>query len=166
MVSVADAQRIQIASVSRDRILTQDASTVGGIGFRRTGGAGDGKAAAACPGLFLGRRSNRSNFSFTRQSIRISHLNAVFDPLNGWVARRWRRSVGPIASTDVAQDSVAAGAALQGMKVFASRPYPMCVETTMREALRKILPHLTKGKAISSDVSEIMNVIANARPNT
>jgi len=58
---------------------------------------------------------------------------------------------------------VAARAALVGMKIFASRPYPIYVEVQMREVLAKLLPHLAEGQTITSDVGVIMNVIADAR---
>ena len=58
---------------------------------------------------------------------------------------------------------VAARAALVGMKIFASRPYPIYVEISLAEVLQKMLPHLTEGQTITSDVKVIMNVIADAR---
>ena len=58
---------------------------------------------------------------------------------------------------------VAARAALVGMKIFASRPYPIYVEIHMREVLAKLLPHLSEGQTITADVGVIMNVIADAR---
>ncbi|HEY0194693.1 MAG TPA: hypothetical protein VGC42_26455 [Kofleriaceae bacterium] len=58
---------------------------------------------------------------------------------------------------------VAARAALVGMKIFASRPYPIYVEISMREVLLKMLPHLVEGQLVTSDVSVIANVISDAR---
>ena len=58
---------------------------------------------------------------------------------------------------------VAARASLVGMKIFASRPYPIYVETSLREVLTKVLPHLVEGQTITSDVKVIMNVISDAR---
>lgn len=59
--------------------------------------------------------------------------------------------------------AVAARAALISMKIFASRPYPIYVETSIRDGLIKVLPHLTKGKSVTTDVKVIMKVIADAR---
>jgi hypothetical protein len=56
---------------------------------------------------------------------------------------------------------VAARATLVGMKIFASRPYPIYVETSVREALTKIASHMTNGHAISTEV--ISKVISDAR---
>lgn len=61
--------------------------------------------------------------------------------------------------------AVAARAALIGMKVFLSRPYPVYVETSMDGALRKVLPHLAKGKTVTSDVGRIGEAIAEGRAN-
>ncbi|HEX4417912.1 MAG TPA: hypothetical protein VH165_08435 [Kofleriaceae bacterium] len=58
---------------------------------------------------------------------------------------------------------VAARAALVGMKIFASRPYPIYVETSIREVLSKMLPHLADGQTVTQDVKVIMNVISDAR---
>jgi hypothetical protein len=59
--------------------------------------------------------------------------------------------------------AVAARAALISMKVFASRPYPIYVETSVREGLIKVLPHLVKGTAATADVAVIMKMISDAR---
>lgn len=59
--------------------------------------------------------------------------------------------------------AVAARAALVGMKVFMSRPYPVHVETSMDSALHKILPHLAKGKTVSSVIGPIRDAIAEGR---
>jgi hypothetical protein len=59
--------------------------------------------------------------------------------------------------------AVAARAALVGMKVFMSRPYPVYVETSMTTALHKILPHLKKGSSITTDVGRISDAIAEGR---
>jgi hypothetical protein len=56
---------------------------------------------------------------------------------------------------------VAARATLVGMKIFSSRPYPIYVETTLREALTKMTPHMTNGHTISIEV--ILKAIADAR---
>jgi hypothetical protein len=56
---------------------------------------------------------------------------------------------------------VAARATLVGMKIFASRPYPIYVETTVREALAKVVPHMTNGHTVSPEV--ILKAIAEAR---
>jgi hypothetical protein len=56
---------------------------------------------------------------------------------------------------------VAARATLVGMKIFASRPYPIYVETSVREALTKIVPHLSNGHAVSPEV--ILKAISDAR---
>jgi hypothetical protein len=58
---------------------------------------------------------------------------------------------------------VAARATLVGMKIFASRPYPIYVETSMQDALKKVLPHLAVGQTITSDVNMIMRTLADAR---
>jgi hypothetical protein len=58
---------------------------------------------------------------------------------------------------------VAARASLIGMKIFAPRPYPIYVETTMVEVLAKVLPHLAKGMTVTTDVNVIMKAIADAR---
>ena len=59
--------------------------------------------------------------------------------------------------------AVAARATLISMKVFSSRPYPIYVETSIKEGLVKVLPHLTKGKTVTTDVKVIMKAIADAR---
>jgi hypothetical protein len=59
--------------------------------------------------------------------------------------------------------AVAARAALVGMKVFMSRPYPIYVETSMNAVLHKVLPHLAKGKTVTTDVLRIGDAIAQAR---
>jgi hypothetical protein len=58
---------------------------------------------------------------------------------------------------------VAARATLVGMKIFASRPYPIYVEVSLHEALTKMLPHLHHGRTVTSDVNVIAQVIAEAR---
>ncbi|HET9621389.1 MAG TPA: hypothetical protein VFP84_08495 [Kofleriaceae bacterium] len=58
---------------------------------------------------------------------------------------------------------VAARASLVGMKIFAARPYPIYVETSMTEAVAKILPHLIVGRTVASDVSSIVTMINDAR---
>jgi len=59
--------------------------------------------------------------------------------------------------------AVAARAALIGMKIFSSRPYPIYVDISMDEVLRKVLPHLEKGKTVTSDVGVIRKAIADTR---
>ena len=59
--------------------------------------------------------------------------------------------------------AAAARASLVSMKIFASRPYPIFVETSLRVALNKVLPHMPRGKAVSMDVSVIMKAISDAR---
>lgn len=59
--------------------------------------------------------------------------------------------------------AVAARAALVSMKIFSSRPYPIYVETSMRDAIAKVLPHLAKGKTVTMDVKLIMKAIAEGR---
>ena len=59
--------------------------------------------------------------------------------------------------------AVAARAALVGMKVFMSRPYPVYVETSMDGVLRKVLPHLAKGKTVTTDVRRIGEAILEGR---
>jgi len=59
--------------------------------------------------------------------------------------------------------AVAARAALVSMKIFASRPYPIYVETSMKDGLTRVLPYLTKGKVVTTDVKVIMKAIADAR---
>jgi hypothetical protein len=61
---------------------------------------------------------------------------------------------------------VAARATLVGMKIFASRPYPIYVETSMSEALAKLLPHLAMGQTVTSDVGTIAKTISEARAAT
>jgi hypothetical protein len=58
---------------------------------------------------------------------------------------------------------VAARATLVGMKIFASRPYPIYVEVSMHEALKKILPHLTVGRTVTTDVNVIAQAITDGR---
>ena len=58
--------------------------------------------------------------------------------------------------------AVAARAALVGMKIFMTRPYPVYVETSMSAVLQKMLPHLTKGRA-TTDVERIGATIAESR---
>jgi hypothetical protein len=56
---------------------------------------------------------------------------------------------------------VAARAALIGMKIFSSRPYPIYVETSLREALGKMATHMANGHLVSVEV--IMKAISDAR---
>lgn len=57
--------------------------------------------------------------------------------------------------------AVAARATLVGMKIFSARPYPIYVETSLYEALSKMVSHMANGHAIS--IEAIMKVIAEAR---
>jgi hypothetical protein len=59
--------------------------------------------------------------------------------------------------------AVAARATLIGMKIFSSRPYPIYVDNSMEDVLVKVLPHLEKGKTVTSDVKVIMKAIADHR---
>jgi hypothetical protein len=59
--------------------------------------------------------------------------------------------------------AVAARATLIGMKMFSSRPYPIYVDTSMHDVLVKVLPHLEKGKTVTSDVNVIIKAIADHR---
>jgi hypothetical protein len=56
---------------------------------------------------------------------------------------------------------VAARATLVGMKIFSSRPYPIYVETSVREALTKMTAHMANGHMVSVEV--IQKAIADAR---
>jgi hypothetical protein len=58
---------------------------------------------------------------------------------------------------------VAARATLVGMKIFASRPYPIYVEISLHEALKKVLPHLAHGRTVTTDVNVIAQAINDAR---
>jgi hypothetical protein len=59
--------------------------------------------------------------------------------------------------------AAAARSSLVSMKIFAARYYPIFVETSLRVALNKVLPHMPRGKAVTLDVSVIMKVISDAR---
>ena len=59
--------------------------------------------------------------------------------------------------------AAAARASLVSMKIFAPRPYPIFVETSLRVALNKVLPHMPRGKAITLDVTVIMKAVSDAR---
>jgi hypothetical protein len=56
---------------------------------------------------------------------------------------------------------VAARATLVGMKIFSSRPYPIYVETSMNEALTKVVSHLANGHATT--IESIMKAISDER---
>jgi hypothetical protein len=58
---------------------------------------------------------------------------------------------------------VAARATLVGMKIFSSRPYPIYVEVSLHEVLRKIVPHLHHGKTVTSDINVLAKMITDAR---
>ena len=59
--------------------------------------------------------------------------------------------------------AVAARATLVGMKIFSSRPYPIYVETSVREALGKVVSHMANGHMLSLEI--LMKTIADARSN-
>jgi hypothetical protein len=56
---------------------------------------------------------------------------------------------------------VAARATLVGMKIFSSRPYPIYVETSMSEAINKVVSHLANGSPTAID--SIMKAISDER---
>lgn len=56
---------------------------------------------------------------------------------------------------------VAARATLVGMKIFSSRPYPIYVETSVHDALSKMVAHMANGHLISIEV--VMRTISEAR---
>jgi len=56
---------------------------------------------------------------------------------------------------------VAARATLVGMKIFSSRPYPIYVETSMTEAVNKVVPHLAN--SASTTIDSIMKAISDER---
>jgi hypothetical protein len=58
---------------------------------------------------------------------------------------------------------VAARATLVGMKIFASRPYPIYVEVSLQEALKKMLPYLPQARTVTTDVNVIAQAIIDAR---
>ncbi|HET9620650.1 MAG TPA: hypothetical protein VFP84_04745 [Kofleriaceae bacterium] len=58
---------------------------------------------------------------------------------------------------------VAARASLVGMKLFAQRSYPIYVETSLRDLLPKVVPHLVGDGQSTPDVKTIMNLISSAR---
>jgi hypothetical protein len=58
---------------------------------------------------------------------------------------------------------VAARATLVGMKIFSARPYPIYVETSMADAIKKVLPHLSMGQTVTTDIGVITKTIAEAR---
>jgi hypothetical protein len=62
--------------------------------------------------------------------------------------------------------AVAVRATLVGMRIFASRTYPIYVETTTVDAVKKVLPHLAMGKTVTTDVQAIAKTIAAARAVT
>jgi hypothetical protein len=47
---------------------------------------------------------------------------------------------------------VAVRATLVGMKIFSSRPYPIYVETSLQDALIKMVPHLVNGHMTSIEL--------------
>jgi hypothetical protein len=59
--------------------------------------------------------------------------------------------------------AVAARAALVGMKIFAPRPYPIYVETSMHNVLLRVLPHLQSGKTGFLPPDVILQAITDAR---
>jgi hypothetical protein len=58
---------------------------------------------------------------------------------------------------------IAARATLVGMKVFSSRPYPIYVETSVRDAVTKILPHMVAGQNRTTDVNAVLKQINDKR---
>lgn len=58
---------------------------------------------------------------------------------------------------------IMARASLVGMKIFTSRPYPIYVETSLALAVQRVLPHLTAGRAVTSNVNTIVELINDAR---
>lgn len=58
---------------------------------------------------------------------------------------------------------VAARATLVGMKIFASRPYPIYVEVSLQDALKKMLPHMHHGRTVTTDVNVVAQAITDAR---
>lgn len=56
---------------------------------------------------------------------------------------------------------VAARATLVGMKIFSSRPYPIYVETTIPDALGKVIPHLVNGH--TTTVAALHKLISDTR---
>ncbi len=57
--------------------------------------------------------------------------------------------------------AVAVRATLVGMKIFASRPYPIYVEVSVRDALGKMVSHMVNGHMLSIEM--VMKTIAEAR---
>jgi hypothetical protein len=64
---------------------------------------------------------------------------------------------------DTGFKAVAARTALIAMKIFAPRPYPIFVETSMEATLTRVMPHLKKGSTVAKDVGSVAKVIAEAR---
>lgn len=58
---------------------------------------------------------------------------------------------------------IAARATLVGMKVFSSRPYPIYVETSLRDAVTKVLPHMAAGQTNMTDVNAVLKQITDKR---
>ena len=56
---------------------------------------------------------------------------------------------------------VAARATLVGMKIFSSRPYPIYVETSLSDALGKVMSHLANGHSTSMEL--VKKEITDAR---
>ena len=56
---------------------------------------------------------------------------------------------------------VATRATLVGMKIFSARPYPIYVETSVQEALNKVVPHLANGHMTSIEL--VKKTINDAR---
>jgi hypothetical protein len=59
--------------------------------------------------------------------------------------------------------AVAVRATLVGMKIFSSRPYPIYVETSLSDAICKVVPHLAMGQTVTTDVGVITKTIVDAR---
>jgi hypothetical protein len=57
--------------------------------------------------------------------------------------------------------AVAVRATLVGMKIFSSRPYPIYVEVSVREAISKMVSHMANGHMLSIEV--ITKAVSDAR---
>lgn len=59
--------------------------------------------------------------------------------------------------------AVSARAALVGMKIFTTRPYPIYVETSMPAVIQKMLPGLKKAGSVTTDTDVVVKALADAR---
>lgn len=57
--------------------------------------------------------------------------------------------------------AVAVRATLVGMKIFSSRPYPIYVEVSVREAISKMVSHMANGHMLSVEI--ITKAVSDAR---